>query len=81
MDSILFVAPLLGLAALVFAFVLAQRITKADPGNERMKELGKAIHDGAMAFLNREYRTLIIFVIVVAAALTVGIGAAQKDYI
>ncbi|NLY31444.1 MAG: sodium-translocating pyrophosphatase, partial [Firmicutes bacterium] len=81
MDSILFVAPLFGLAALVFAFVLAQRITKADPGNERMKELGKAIHDGAMAFLNREYRSLIIFVIVVAAALTVGIGAAQKDYI
>ena len=56
MDSILFVAPLLGLAALVFAFVLAQRITKADPGNERMKELGKAIHDGAMAFLNREHK-------------------------
>jgi K(+)-stimulated pyrophosphate-energized sodium pump len=81
MDPLLLVAPLLGAAALVFAFVLAQRIDKADPGNERMKELGKAIQDGAMAFLGREYRSLIIFVIVVAVALTIGIGAAQKDYI
>ena len=81
MDTVLLVAPLLGIAALVFAFVLAQRIEKADSGNERMQELGKAIHDGAMAFLNREYRSLLIFVLVVAVALTIGIGAAQKSYI
>lgn len=81
METILFVAPLLGIAALVFAFVLAQRIEKAEQGNERMRELGKAIHDGAMAFLNREYRSLLIFVLVVAVALTIGIGAAQKNYI
>lgn len=81
METLLYVAPLLGIAALVFAFILAQRIEKADPGNERMRELAKAIHDGAMAFLSREYRSLIIFVVVVAAALTLGIGAAQKDYI
>ena len=81
METILFVAPLLGIAALVFAFVLSARIEKAEAGNERMRELGKAIHDGAMAFLNREYRALIIFVIVVAVALTIGIGVAQKDYI
>ena len=81
MDTVLYVAPLLGIAALVFAFVLAQRIEKADPGNERMQELGKAIHDGAMAFLSREYRSLLIFILVVAVALTIGIGAAQNNYI
>jgi K(+)-stimulated pyrophosphate-energized sodium pump len=81
MEHLLYLAPLLGIAALVFAFILAQRIEKADPGNERMKELGKAIHDGAMAFLNREYRSLIFFVIVVAVGLVFAIGAAQQDYI
>lgn len=81
MEHLLYLAPLLGIAALVFAFILAQRIEKADSGNERMKELGKAIHDGAMAFLNREYRTLIFFVLIVAVGLVIGIGAAQQDFI
>src|SRR5690554_3806284 len=81
MEHLLYLAPLLGVAALIFAFVLAQRIEKAEPGNERMQELGQAITEGAMAFLNREYRTLVIFVIVVAVALVFGIGAAQQDYI
>ena len=81
MEHLLYLAPLLGVAALIFANVLAQRIEKAEPGNERMQELGQAITEGAMAFLNREYRTLVIFVIVVAVALVFGIGAAQQDYI
>jgi len=81
MEHLLYLAPLLGVAALIFANVLAQRIEKAEPGNERMQELGQAITEGAMAFLNREYRTLVIFVIVVAVGLVFGIGAAQQDYI
>jgi K(+)-stimulated pyrophosphate-energized sodium pump len=72
---------LLGVSALIYAFVLAQKIEKADPGNERMQELGKAISDGAMAFLKREYRVLVVFVIVVAVVLVFAIGAAQQDYI
>lgn len=81
MEHLLYLAPLLGIAALVYAFILAQRIDKAEPGNERMQELGKAISDGAMAFLKREYRTLVFFVIAVAIALIFGIGAAQQNYI
>lgn len=81
MEHLLYLAPLLGIAALIFAFILAQRVEKAEPGNERLQELGKAIHEGAMAFLNREYRSLIFFVIVVAVVLVFAIGAAQQDYI
>lgn len=81
MEHLLYLAPLLGVAALIFAFILAQRIEKAEPGNQRMQELGKAIHDGAMAFLGRQYRTLVLFVIIVAVGLVFAIGAAQQDYI
>jgi len=81
LEHLLYLAPLLGIAALVFAYILAQRVEKADPGNERMRELGAAIHEGAMAFLNREYRALVIFVIVVALGLVFGIGAARDSYI
>jgi len=36
-----------------------------------MREISAAIHDGAMAFLNREYRTLVYFVIVLALVIVV----------
>lgn len=64
-------APLAGILALIFAFYLAARINKVDPGNDTMKEIAHAIHEGAMAFLYREYKTIVIFVIAVAAFITV----------
>lgn len=67
-------APLAGIAALVFAYMLAARIKKVDPGNDRMKEIASYIHEGAMTFLQREYKTLVIFVVVLAVVLAVGIN-------
>jgi len=64
-------APLAGAAALLFAFYLANRINKVSPGNETMQDIAKAIHEGAMAFLFREYKTLVIFVVAVAAIIFV----------
>ncbi|MDD4145983.1 MAG: sodium-translocating pyrophosphatase [Clostridia bacterium] len=60
-------APLAGVVALLFAYYLTQRIYKVDPGNQKMQEISEAIHEGAMAFLFREYRALVIFVVSVAA--------------
>lgn len=55
-----------GLLALTFAYFLASSIVKQDPGNERMREISGYIHEGAMAFLTREYKYLIVFILVVA---------------
>ncbi|PIO06904.1 sodium-translocating pyrophosphatase [Candidatus Woesearchaeota archaeon CG08_land_8_20_14_0_20_43_7] len=66
--------PLFGILALIFAGALAIKLKKADPGNKRMQELSAAIQEGAMAFLNREYRVLSIFVVVVAAILAIFIN-------
>ncbi|MEL7625104.1 MAG: sodium-translocating pyrophosphatase [Clostridiales bacterium] len=60
-----------GVLALLFAFYLTSKITKMDAGTDKMKEIAAAIHEGAMAFLFREYKTLVIFVIAVAVAITV----------
>ncbi|MDA8211631.1 MAG: sodium/proton-translocating pyrophosphatase, partial [Clostridia bacterium] len=59
-------ASLLGLA---FAAYLAMSVLKEDQGTERMKELSQAIFEGAMAFLNRQYRTLIPFTAIIFVAL------------
>ena len=58
-----------GLFAMLFAFWKTSWINKQDQGTDRMEKIGKAIADGAMAFLRAEYRVLAIFVVVVAVLL------------
>ncbi len=59
-------APLAGVLALAFAWLLASNIAKQDAGSDRMKEIMGYIHEGAMAFLFREYRVLSVFIILLA---------------
>ncbi|MCW2279057.1 sodium-translocating pyrophosphatase [Heliophilum fasciatum] len=67
-----------GLLGLLFAAYLAMSVLKEDQGTQRMKELSQAIFEGAMAFLNRQYRTLIPFVVVIFGALLIGNWGNQK---
>ncbi|MDD2400924.1 MAG: sodium-translocating pyrophosphatase [Clostridia bacterium] len=77
MDSFVIWAPLAGVAALLFAFYLSNRVNKVEPGNQTMQDIAQAIHEGAMAFLFREYKTLSVFVAVVAV-LIFGAGMLTK---
>jgi len=68
-NLIFYCAIAVGVVALVFAYIKYLSITKIEPGNERMKEISGYIEEGAMAFLVREYKYLVIFVVVVAIIL------------
>lgn len=61
-----------GILALLYAFWRSLWIKKQDPGNERMRQIGSAVREGAMAFLAREYKVLFVFVLAVAALLIWG---------
>jgi K(+)-stimulated pyrophosphate-energized sodium pump len=63
------IIPIGGILALLFAVFLYFSVKKQSSGNEKMKELGSAIREGAMAFLNSEYKVLIIFVVIVSSLL------------
>ncbi len=65
------IAAAAGVLALLFAVVLAKRVTTVAPGNEKMTEIMGSIHEGAMAFLSRQYKTLIIFVAAMAVVIVV----------
>ena len=67
--SLLYLAPAAGIVALAFAGYLMSSVLKESPGNSRMQELSQAIFEGAMAFLNRQYKTLIPFTIAIFAIL------------
>ena len=71
------IAPAAAAIGLIVAFVLASWIGKQEVGNDRMKEISGYIHEGAMAFLKREYKTMIIVIVVLFLA----IGFLLKSWI
>ena len=73
MGTIAILAPLCGLLALIVAFILASWIGKMDEGTDRMKEIAGYIREGAMAFLKREYKTMVYVVAVLFVVLGLGI--------
>ena len=72
MNSLFYLVPVLGILGLLFALFQGQKILKEDSGNERMKEIAKAIAEGAEAFLFAEYRILLFFVC--SLFLCIGLG-------
>ena len=69
MENLFYLIPLSGLLAVVFGLTRSKWISKQNPGNEKMQEIGLAIREGATAFLVREYKVLTVFVLTVAALL------------
>jgi K(+)-stimulated pyrophosphate-energized sodium pump len=64
-QQMMYLAPILGVIGLIVAFVLYTNVVKQPVGTDKMREISDMIHDGAMAFLGREYKVLSIFVVVV----------------
>jgi len=54
---------------LLYMAVKRSWVMKQDAGDGKMKEISDHIYEGALAFLNAEYRLLAIFVLVVSVAL------------
>ena len=52
-------------------YIKANWVRNQDPGNEKMQEISSSIKQGALAFLNAEYRLLFVFVVIASAALFV----------
>ncbi len=67
----LYVALGAAVLALLFGAWLARQLLSEDEGDERMREIGKLIQEGAAAFLRREYTFIALFVGGVVVALLV----------
>lgn len=75
MDQLFYIAPLAGLVSLIFSAIFTKYVLKQDPGTDKMREISSAIQEGAMAYLNRQYKTIAI----VAAIIFVLIMVLLKD--
>ena len=72
--SLEFLAPVIALLGLLWSLVFWHEVASAGNGNAAMQKVAHAIRTGANAFVKRQYRTIAILSIVVAAAMIVVYG-------
>ena len=61
--NLIFIPIALSILGLIYMFIKARWVKKQDPGSEKMVSISAAIKNGALAFLNAEYKLLFFFVI------------------
>lgn len=68
-SNVVLIPIVLSILGLLFMLIKRAEVKKQAAGSERMQYISKSIKEGALAFLNAEYRLLLIFVIIAAVAL------------
>jgi len=68
------IAPVAAFAAVLFSVYLYFYVNSKSSGSPKMQQIAEAIKEGARAFLKREYTALAVFVVIMAAILTVALG-------
>ena len=73
--TIVTLAMLCGLIAVVYGVITSRQVLAMSPGNERMQDIAAAIQEGAKAYLGRQYITIGIVGVVVFAIVFWLLGA------
>ena len=76
--AILFLSAAAAVLAIIVGLFLAKLVLAADEGSPKMKEIAKAIQEGALAYLKRQFKTIAIILIPLAAIVFVTSTAINK---
>jgi K(+)-stimulated pyrophosphate-energized sodium pump len=63
-----------GIIGLIFVWYFSRKVLSANPGNEQMQTIASLVRKGAIAFLTREYKTILYFMIVMFIVIFFGIA-------
>ena len=76
--ELVWLIPIAGVAAVLYAIWLARDVLSRDTGTPEMQDVADMIYEGAMAFLRRQYGTIAALAIVTAVAIGVIVGAVSE---
>ena len=72
--DLIYIAIACGVVALLYGLITTQQVLRAPAGNARMVEVAAAIQEGASAYLRRQYMTITVVGVVVAAIVFTFLG-------
>ncbi|MFC1722294.1 sodium-translocating pyrophosphatase [Patescibacteria group bacterium] len=70
----LFGAPITSIIALAYGWFLTRQVLKAEEGSKELKEIAKAVRQGAMAYLKTQFKVIIPFMIILSVILFATMG-------
>jgi K(+)-stimulated pyrophosphate-energized sodium pump len=81
-EKVLYALPVVifGILAVGFAFWLARDVLSRDRGTPQMQDISDRIFEGAVAYLNRQYRTIFALAIVVAAIMGILVAIFENEH-
>ncbi len=71
MSNIFLLVPIASILALVFAWIFFKSLMKNSEGTDRMKEIAQYVREGAMAYLKRQYKVVIIVFVILFILLAI----------
>jgi len=81
MDAVMNNLPLyctmIGIVGVIYSIIIAGIVKSAPAGNERMNEIAGAIKEGAIAYLNRQLKSVAIAGVVIFAIILIGYGSTK----
>ena len=72
----IYLAVLAGVLSLIVSALLGLNVLRKDPGNKTMQDIASAIREGATAYLNRQFKTVGIFAVILTIAIFFLLGLA-----
>ncbi|MFM8483132.1 MAG: sodium/proton-translocating pyrophosphatase, partial [Actinomycetota bacterium] len=76
--AVLLLSTAAAIVAIAVGFFLVRSVLAADEGSPKMKEIAKAIQDGALAYLKRQFKTIAVILIPLAAIVFLTSTAIKK---
>jgi K(+)-stimulated pyrophosphate-energized sodium pump len=75
LNNLPFFCTVVGLIGVAFAIIIAGIVKSAPAGNEKMQKIAAAIKEGAMAYLNRQMKSMAVVGIILAVIIAVFLGS------
>lgn len=72
--TIVYIAIACGVLAVLYGLVTSQQVLRAPAGDQKMQDIAAAIQEGAKAYLGRQYTTIAVVGVIVAAVLFFTLG-------
>ncbi len=77
--GIVWIVPVVGVAAVLFSFWLAWDVLRRDTGTDEMRRIADMIFEGANAFLARQYRAIAAMAAVTAVIIGFLVGGLDSN--